>query len=142
MMALRRISSLTGTDSHPDSRSWPRVAARDMPRSYRDGAGVFSSGSRAAIIEPVKYFAGLLAIVALVAGATVGGYHAWDRTTHTKDDNGGVLAGASTTLPADTPAPAEGQVFVTGKITTAHLDGVTLHPLPTPITVDTATRGQ
>src|SRR5690348_57684 len=114
-----------------------------MPRSYRHEEGVFSSARRAAIIESVKYFAGLLAIVALVAAATVGGYQAWDRATHTKDDNGGVLAGSPTTsLPADSAAPAEGQVFVTGNITSAHLEGVGLHPIPTPLTVTTATRGE
>src|SRR5215213_5855088 len=41
---LRRTSSLTGTDSHPDSRSWPRVAGRDIEPPYpwvtaSDGAG-------------------------------------------------------------------------------------------------------
>jgi hypothetical protein len=92
----------------------------------------------------VKYFAGMLALVALVAGATVGAYRAWDRATHTREDNGGVLAGGATsaTLPADIPAPAEGQVAVTGTITAAHLDGATIASLATPITVTTATRGQ
>jgi hypothetical protein len=94
---------------------------------------------------PMKYFAGLLAIVALVAGATVGGYRAWDRATHTRDDNGGVLAGGdspSATLPPETPAPAEGQVIVTGKVTAAHLEGATLGQLATPFTVTTASRGE
>ena len=93
---------------------------------------------------PVKYFAGMLAIVALVAGATVGGYRAWDRATHTREDNGGVLGGGETssTLPADTAAPAEGQVIVTGTVTAAHLEGVAITSLATPITVTTATRGQ
>jgi hypothetical protein len=92
----------------------------------------------------VKYFVGMLAIVALVAGATVGTYRAWDRATHTRDDNGGVLAGGATsaTLPADVPAPAEGQVTVTGTITAAHLDGATIASLATPITVTTANRGE
>jgi hypothetical protein len=92
----------------------------------------------------VKYFVGMLAIVALVAGATVGAYRAWDRATHTREDNGGVLAGAGTgaTLPADIPAPAEGQVIVTGTVTAAHLDGATITTLATPLTATTATRGQ
>jgi len=90
----------------------------------------------------VKYFVGLLAIVALVAGATIGGYQAWDRATHTKDDNGGVLAGGPTTTSTQAPPPAEGQVIVTGKIDTAHLDGAGVHPLPMPLTVTTATRGE
>jgi hypothetical protein len=92
----------------------------------------------------VKYFAGMLAIVALVAGATVGAYRAWDRATHTREDNGGVLAGgeSSATLPADLPTPAEGQVIVTGTVTAAHLDGALIPTLATPITVTTATRGQ
>jgi hypothetical protein len=93
---------------------------------------------------PVKYFAGMLAIVALVAGATVGAYRAWDRATHTREDNGGVLAGgaAATTLPVDIPAPAKGQVTVTGTVTAAHLEGATITALATPITVTTASRGQ
>lgn len=92
----------------------------------------------------MKYFAGMLAIVALVAGATAGAYRAWDRATHTRDDNGGVLAGGDTsaTLPADTPAPGQGQVVVTGTVTAAHLAGVLIPTLATPITVTTATRGQ
>jgi hypothetical protein len=93
----------------------------------------------------LKYFVGMLALVALVAGATVGAYNAWDRATHTRDDNGGVLGGGATeeTLPADTPAPADGQVIVTGTITAAHLDGATtITSLATPITATTATRGE
>lgn len=90
----------------------------------------------------MKYFAGLLAIVALVAGATVGAYHAWDRATHTKDDNGGVLAGGPTTTSQEPPRPAEGQVAVTGKISTAHSDGAVVRALPTPLTVTTANRGE
>ena len=93
----------------------------------------------------MKYFAGMLAIVALVAGATVGAYRAWDRATHTREDNGGVLAGgdaSSSTLPADAPAPAEGQLIVKGTVTSAHLEGVALTELPTPITVTTAERGR
>ena len=92
----------------------------------------------------MKYFVGLLAIVALVAGATVGAYRAWDRATHTRDDNGGVLAGGAptATLPPDATVPAEGQVTVTGTVTAAHLEGMTLASLATPITVNTAVRGQ
>jgi hypothetical protein len=92
----------------------------------------------------VKYFAGLMAIVALVAGATVGGYRAWDRATHTRDDNGGVLGGGESpsTLPPEAPAPAAGQVIVTGTVTAAHLEGAALKQLAMPITVNTAVRGQ
>lgn len=93
--------------------------------------------------DPVKYFAGMLAIVALVAGATVGAHRAWDRATHTREDNGGVLtSGGSATLPDGTPAPAEGQVIVTGTVTAAHLEGALVTTLATPITVTTANRGQ
>jgi hypothetical protein len=92
----------------------------------------------------VKYFVGLLAIVALVAGATVGGYRVWDRATHTRDDNGGVLAGGDTspTLPPEVPAPAPGQVIVTGTVTAAHLEGAAIAQLAMPITVSTAVRGE
>lgn len=93
---------------------------------------------------PVKHFIGMLAIVGLVAGATAGAYRAWDRATHTRDDNGGVLAGnvgPTSTLPPGIPGPAEGQVSITGTVTAAHLEGVALGALPTPITVTTADRG-
>ena len=93
---------------------------------------------------PVKQFVGMLAIVGLVAGATVGAYRAWDRATHTREDNGGVLAGdvgPASTLPPGIPGPAEGQVSVTGTVTAAHLEGVALGTLATPITVSTAERG-
>jgi hypothetical protein len=81
----------------------------------------------------------MLAIVALVAGATIGAYRFWDNATHTRDDNGGVLAdgGSVTTVPA---APA--QVVVTGTVTAAHIEGGTFGQLPMPITVTTAERGQ
>jgi hypothetical protein len=92
----------------------------------------------------MKYFVGMLAIVGLVAGATVGGYRAWDKATHTRDDNGGVLAGAPSpaTLAPEVPTPAEGQVIVTGTISAAHVEGLDLGTLPTPFTVSTATRGE
>ena len=41
--ALRRISSLTGTDSQPDSRSWPRVAGRAVMASTVVSARWFGS---------------------------------------------------------------------------------------------------
>lgn len=86
----------------------------------------------------------MLAIVALVAGATFGAYRAWDRATKTRDDNGGVLAGgaASATPSTQTPLPPEGEVIVTGTVTSAHFEGATIAPLPTPITVTTAVRGE
>jgi hypothetical protein len=93
----------------------------------------------------MKYFAGLLAIVALVAGATVGAYHLWDavRGAGSPDDNGGVLGAAGpSTLPPNAKAPRQGVVVVKGTITSAHAEGATLTPLPTPFTVDVATRGE
>ncbi|HEV3226223.1 MAG TPA: hypothetical protein VGZ52_05295, partial [Acidimicrobiales bacterium] len=87
----------------------------------------------------MKYFVGMLAIVAVVAGVTVGGYRAWDKATHTRDDNGGVLtAGPSTTKPA--PLPSD-QLVVTGTVTAVHLEGAALAKLAMPITVETADRG-
>ena len=64
--------------------------------------------------------------------------------THTREDNGGVLAGdlgPTSTLPPGIPGPAEGQVSVTGTVIAAHLEGVALGALATPITVSTAERG-
>jgi hypothetical protein len=91
---------------------------------------------------PVKYFFGLLAIVGVVGGATVAGYRAWDKATHTREDNGGVLtAGPSTTAPSDSLLPAKGQVALVGGVTGMHIDGATVDNLPMPITVTTADRG-
>ena len=90
----------------------------------------------------MKYFFGLLAIVAVVAGITVAGYNAWDKATHTREDNGGVLAGGpSTTAPANSLLPAKGQVALVGGVTSMHIDGATVDNLPTPITVTVAERG-
>jgi hypothetical protein len=91
---------------------------------------------------PVKYFLGLLAIVGVVAGGTVMGYRAWDKATHTHEDNGGVLAGPASSAPGDPSRPAKDQVFLVGGVTTMHIDGATIDSLPTPITVTTAERGQ
>ena len=91
---------------------------------------------------PVKYFLGLLAIVGVVAGGTVAAYHAWDRATHTRDDNGGVLtAGPTTTTPGIPTLPAKDQVVLVGGVTSMHIDGATIDNLPMPITVSTAERG-
>ena len=90
----------------------------------------------------MKYFFGLLAIVGVVAGVTVAGYRAWDKATHTRDDNGGVLTGGpSTTAPANSLLPAKGQVALVGGVTAMHIDGATVDNLPMPITVTVADRG-
>jgi hypothetical protein len=91
--------------------------------------------------RPVKYFLGLLAIVGVVAGATVVGYRAWDKATHTREDNGGVLTAPATTAPGDSTLPAKDQVTVVGGVTSMHIDGATIDNLPMPITVTTAERG-
>ena len=91
----------------------------------------------------MKYFLGLLAIVGVVAGGTVVGYRAWDKATHTREDNGGVLtAGPSTTAAGGSALPAKDQVALLGGVTTMHIDGATIDNLPMPITVTTAERGQ
>ena len=90
----------------------------------------------------MKYFFGLLAIVGVVAGVTVAGYNAWDKATHTRDDNGGVLTtGPSGTAPPTVERPAKGQVGLVGGVTTMHIDGATIDNLPMPITITTADRG-
>ena len=92
----------------------------------------------------MKYFFGLLAIVGVVAGATVAGYRAWDKATHTREDNGGVLAGGpSASAPTNSLLPAKDQVMLVGGVTSIHIDGATIDnpPLPMPITVTTAERG-
>ncbi len=82
-----------------------------------------------------------MAAVLLVAGATVGAYRIWDKATHTREDNGGVLGGTAGTLPPG-GTPGADQVAVSGKVTSAHLEGVILGTLPTPFTVTPATRGE
>jgi hypothetical protein len=84
-----------------------------------------------------------MAIVAVVAAGTVGGYRAWDKATHTRDDNGGVLAGGGSggTVPSDQKVPGKGQVFVTGSVTSANIQGAILAPLATPFTVTPLSRG-
>jgi hypothetical protein len=90
----------------------------------------------------VKYFFGLLAIVGVVAGGTVLGYRAWDKATHTREDNGGVLtAGPTTTTPGAPTLPAKDQVILVGGVTTMHIDGATIYNVPMPVTVTTAERG-
>ncbi len=91
----------------------------------------------------MKYFAGLLAVVALVAAATVGAYRLWDNTTRTSSsDNGGVLSTPSSTIPPGQPTPADNQVFVFGSVTAGHLENAVLDPLPMPVTVTTPQRGE
>lgn len=89
----------------------------------------------------MKYFLGLLAIVGVVAGGTVVGYRAWDKATHTREDNGGVLSAPSTAVPGDSTLPAKDQVALVGGVTSMHIDGATIDNLPMPITVTTAERG-
>src|SRR3954462_6294081 len=85
-----------------------------------------------------------MALVALTAAATYGGYQAWDRSTHTRDDNGGVLAGgesSSTTATTPVSVPAPGQVAVTGTLAGGHLGGRAMGELPTPVPVPASDRG-
>lgn len=91
----------------------------------------------------MKYFAGLMAVVALVAGATFGAYHFWDEATHTHDDNGGVLAigGTPQTVGPNAPKLNADQVIVSGTLTSATFDGAALGSLPTPFTVTPTDRG-
>lgn len=90
----------------------------------------------------MKYFLGLLAIVGVVAGGTVAGYRAWDKATHTRDDNGGVLtAGPTTSAPGNPLLPATNQVVLVGGVTAMHIDGATIDSVAMPITVTTADRG-
>src|SRR5690348_10885309 len=66
--ALRRTSSLTGSDSHPDSRSWPRVAGRLLMR------GLYAPGVR-------RFLAVLIAVELLTAGGVLG-VREYRGTTH------------------------------------------------------------
>ena len=90
----------------------------------------------------MKYFVGLLAIITLIVGATVGAYVAFENAVDTKaggsDANGGVIE-SGTTLP--TSVPNANQVIVIGTLASIHLDGARLDALPMPLTV-TAPRGE
>jgi hypothetical protein len=94
----------------------------------------------------VKYFVGLLALLGLTAGLTVGGYQLWEHAVSTRtgaEDNGGVIAGGSTTAPGPTTtAPAPTQVTVTGTLSALHVEGAVLEPLELPLTITTPERGE
>src|SRR5690242_4878526 len=66
--ALRRTSSLTGRDSHPESRSWPRVAGRLLM------GGLYAPGVR-------RFLAVLIAAELLTAGGVLG-VREYRGTTH------------------------------------------------------------
>jgi hypothetical protein len=94
----------------------------------------------------VKYFVGLLALLGLAAGLTVGGYQLWEHAVSTRtgaDDNGGVIAGGSTSTPGPTTtAAAPVQVTVSGTVSALHVEGAVLEPLELPLTITTPERGE
>ncbi|MGH9185915.1 MAG: hypothetical protein ACRD0U_08905 [Acidimicrobiales bacterium] len=79
-------------------------------------------------------FAGLMAVVVIVAGLTGGGYQLWK--TIGPEDTGGTVETDSTT-----PAPGEGQSVVTGTITSLHVEGASLAQLVLPAQIVTLERG-
>lgn len=85
----------------------------------------------------------MMATVLLVAVATFGAYQAWDKATRTREDAPGLIGGdaSSDTVPEGSVRPAEGQVLVTGLVSAAHFEGLSLGALPTPFTVNTSSRG-
>ena len=96
----------------------------------------------------MKYFVGLLAVLGLAAGVTVGGYNLWEHAVSTRtgaDDNGGVIAGGCDDVGADdrTTRPLlPTQVTVTGTVTALHIEGAVLPPLALPLTITTPERGE
>jgi hypothetical protein len=96
----------------------------------------------------VKYFAGLLAAVALVCGATVAGYNYYEHAVDTRsgggggggDDGGVIAAGDTTSVP--TSLPNTDQVIVTGTIAHFHAEGARLESVPMPLTITTPQRGE
>jgi len=97
----------------------------------------------------VKYLAGLLALVALVCGATVAGYNYFEHAVDTRSgvsggtgggDNGVVQAAGGTTVP--TSLPNSDQVIVVGTITSIQLEGARIAALPMPLTITTPVRGE
>ncbi|MEO7557211.1 MAG: hypothetical protein ABIV94_11480 [Acidimicrobiales bacterium] len=88
----------------------------------------------------VRYFLGLLAAVALVAGATTLGYNRFQDELETR-------TAPSTTAPKPTGTtlpevlPSGGQVVVVGTVSSVHLESALIDPLPTPLTITTPNRG-
>jgi hypothetical protein len=94
----------------------------------------------------VKYFVGLLALLGLAAGLTVGGYQLWEHAVSTRtgaDDNGGVIAGGTTPATTGATAPAAPkQVPVSGTVSALHVEGAVLQPLALPLEITTPERGE
>src|SRR5260370_6581437 len=134
--ALRRTSSLTGTDVHPDSRSWPKVAGRELM-------------SREPTLARVRRFPGPRARVALglsvvlVLGADLGSaVRIRDRTrtaSVTRPERAAVRTTTSSTAPT---IPAAGQTLVTGRVTMLTAEDAIGAQLRLPLRITVAERGR
>src|SRR4051812_34497491 len=105
------------------------------------GADVlFRGGPPRAMISAVRYFLGLLAAIALIAGATKIGYDRFEDEIQTRTStSGGATSAPSTTLPDI--LPGLNQVYVAGTIANAHLETALIDPLTLPLTITAAQRG-
>jgi len=89
-------------------------------------------------IGAVRYFFGLLAALALVAGATKIGYDRFEDEIETRTSPRPTLPTA-TTLP--NILPSADQVVVVGIVSATHLESALLEPLRVPLTFNTPERG-
>lgn len=150
-IALRRSSSFTGTEAHPESRSWPRVAAAGWgavsgdgvmganlsPASHgRAGASAWRKGSSSGQHPAVRlrWFLGLSATLLLVVGLTV------VISDGMGDDGGGSTQATDAGGPPTTGSQVlddAGAIDVAGKVTAIHLEGAVLDPrdVHTPLTI-------
>src|SRR4051794_4563165 len=132
---LRRTSSLTGTESHPDSRNWPRVAGLpEWPNATED---IWPTVPLAQMQRVIAYFVALVvSVVALAFGIRLA---ADNSSAFDRFKDGTVATTTSTTLPG--PRPAAGQAFVKGTITKLTAEGAQGAPLATPFTLAAVERG-
>lgn len=93
----------------------------------------------------MKYLAGLLAIVALAAGATYAGYQYFQTEVSTRGGggvgggrDGGVIAAATT---SPTSLPNANQVIVVGSVSSLQAEGAIIRSLGMPLTITTPQRG-
>ncbi|MGI8664017.1 MAG: hypothetical protein ACR2LQ_12535 [Acidimicrobiales bacterium] len=87
----------------------------------------------------MRYFLGLLAAVALVAGATKLGYDRFENEINTKTAAKTSTQASTTTLPPI--IPSADQVVVVGVVSNAHIESALLDPLLVPLTITTPERG-
>jgi hypothetical protein len=93
------------------------------------------------MIKSVRYFLGLLAAVALIAGVTKIGYDRFEDEIRTRTNTAEAGPTAAVTTTAPEVLPAANQVFVAGTVANAHAETALIDPLALPLTITAQTRG-